>query len=555
MPNLKTAFIVGLMMNAYIAFTQSNDNQPTKTSEFVGNLKRRDIYYDDNMNVVKEEYYSRDKQQIVNTLIYNNQNQLKTLIGFINYPEKSFSIDLEKGEYKFSNESLELKFKNWFVFNGIQKDRNTVLKYLNGNKNGRLIQTDSGFIVSNGSVNRIALHQGQKFNIYEFYSQIEDELPFRLFNGISLNFSHNLLNGSQIEYRKNGKERFFSVFKNGFVNKYSSFSQDGSVISKIVADSNNIISNPYILNGVLKNEELGDFKFYNATLSRTGDILKYNDFSYYPETGYQGVAYRHVTDWNTYERIIKDYFDQSVENQIRSLVEKDKGIIAPPAEFDNDVTLRVSDGENKIKDTKSKEYYKNKLDQFSLWKRKFDESKIMITENNPHVLRVLAQIPYYYIEKYKLGNNDDNNLLKSSSKNDNLKPKLIGHIEGKDSNQSEEDVYTKVEVDAEFPGGSLGWTRYVTREIERNIDEIVKDGKSGTVVVLFIVDREGNVSEVRALDCTEAGVERCLGPGTKLAEIAVNAIRKGPKWTPAMLNGRKVKAYRRQPVTFMLAEE
>jgi hypothetical protein len=42
-----------------------------------------------------------------------------------------------------------------------------------------------------------------------------------------------------------------------------------------------------------------------------------------------------------------------------------------------------------------------------------------------------------------------------------------------------------------------------------------------------------------------------------LAEIAVNAIKKGPKWKPAFLkvNGRNVKGYRRQPVSFQLAEE
>jgi protein TonB len=39
--------------------------------------------------------------------------------------------------------------------------------------------------------------------------------------------------------------------------------------------------------------------------------------------------------------------------------------------------------------------------------------------------------------------------------------------------------------------------------------------------------------------------------GTKLAEIAVNCIRKGPKWNPAIQNGTKVNAYRRQPVTLV----
>lgn len=116
-------------------------------------------------------------------------------------------------------------------------------------------------------------------------------------------------------------------------------------------------------------------------------------------------------------------------------------------------------------------------------------------------------------------------------------------------------VFQKVEIDAEFPGGIAGWTRYVTRQIERNIDELQDDGRSGTVVILFIVDKEGLVSEVRALPCGEAGVARCLPPNSKLAEIAVNAIRKGPKWKPAVQNGRNVKAYRRQPVTFQLADE
>ena len=119
----------------------------------------------------------------------------------------------------------------------------------------------------------------------------------------------------------------------------------------------------------------------------------------------------------------------------------------------------------------------------------------------------------------------------------------------------EDKVFQKVEIDAEFPGGNASWTKYVTREIERNMDELQEDGKSGTVVGLFIVDKEGAVSEERSLPCSEAGVANCLGPGTKLAEVAVSAIKKGPKWKPAVQNGRNVKAYRRQPVTFRLEEQ
>jgi hypothetical protein len=131
----------------------------------------------------------------------------------------------------------------------------------------------------------------------------------------------------------------------------------------------------------------------------------------------------------------------------------------------------------------------------------------------------------------------------------------VGEENAWQDDQEEDKVFTKVEIEAEFPGGSAGWTRFVTREIERNIDELQEEGKSGTVVILFIVDKDGKPSEVRALGCGEAGVANCLGPNTKLAEVAVAAIKKGPNWKPAVQNGRNVKAYRRQPVTFRLAEE
>lgn len=118
----------------------------------------------------------------------------------------------------------------------------------------------------------------------------------------------------------------------------------------------------------------------------------------------------------------------------------------------------------------------------------------------------------------------------------------------------EEKPFVKVEIEAEFPGGNQAWSKYVSREVERNIDALQDDGHSGTVVVLFIVDRDGNVSDVRALDCLEAAVPNCLGKDAMLAQVAVKAIKKGPNWKPAIQNGKAVKAYRRQAVTFRLAD-
>lgn len=109
----------------------------------------------------------------------------------------------------------------------------------------------------------------------------------------------------------------------------------------------------------------------------------------------------------------------------------------------------------------------------------------------------------------------------------------------------EDKVFQKVEIEAKFPGGEGAWTKYISREINRYIDELQEAGKAGTCLVQFIVDKEGNISDVEALTMK----------GTKLAEICENAIKKGPKWVPAEQNGRKVKAYRKQPVTFQISEQ
>jgi periplasmic protein TonB len=104
--------------------------------------------------------------------------------------------------------------------------------------------------------------------------------------------------------------------------------------------------------------------------------------------------------------------------------------------------------------------------------------------------------------------------------------------------EDEDKVFTKVEIEASFPGGPGAWARYVQRAIESDIDEFT-DQDYGTCIVRFIVDKTGKVSDVEATTMK----------GTKLAEVAVNAIRKGPNWIPAEQNGRYVNAYRLQPVT------
>lgn len=95
-----------------------------------------------------------------------------------------------------------------------------------------------------------------------------------------------------------------------------------------------------------------------------------------------------------------------------------------------------------------------------------------------------------------------------------------------------------MQIEASFPGGERAWQEYIQRAITLQLEEF-SDKDYGTCVVQFIVDKTGKVSNVTAITVQ----------GTKLAEIAVNTIRKGPDWTPAIQNGSYVTARRLQPVT------
>ncbi len=110
----------------------------------------------------------------------------------------------------------------------------------------------------------------------------------------------------------------------------------------------------------------------------------------------------------------------------------------------------------------------------------------------------------------------------------------------------EDKIFTKVEIEAEYPGGQGAWGNYLRKNLNANV---ASDGGAApgsyTVIVRFIVAKDGTISEVTP--------ETSIGYG--MEQEAVRAIKKGPKWTPAQQNGNVVKAYRRQPITFVVAEE
>lgn len=108
--------------------------------------------------------------------------------------------------------------------------------------------------------------------------------------------------------------------------------------------------------------------------------------------------------------------------------------------------------------------------------------------------------------------------------------------------QKEAEVFTKVGTDAQYPGN---WFSFLERNVNGQIP-VDKGAGPGTytTIVQFIVDTDGTVSNIKALTKHGFGME----------EEAIKVIKKSGKWIPAIQNGREVKAYRKQPITFQINE-
>lgn len=107
-------------------------------------------------------------------------------------------------------------------------------------------------------------------------------------------------------------------------------------------------------------------------------------------------------------------------------------------------------------------------------------------------------------------------------------------------------IFKKVEIEAGFPGGTPAWQKF----LERNLNGQVPSDKGAStglyrVLVQFVVSKEGFVSEVKPLTSLGYGME----------QEVVRAIKKSGVWIPAQQSGRFVKAYRTQPVVFMVSAE
>lgn len=104
-------------------------------------------------------------------------------------------------------------------------------------------------------------------------------------------------------------------------------------------------------------------------------------------------------------------------------------------------------------------------------------------------------------------------------------------IEDIPDEQTTDDPFLVVEDPAEFPGGGSAWGKYLQKNLEypRTASRM---GIEGAVHLSFVVDKDGNISDVQVL--------RSIGGGCD--EEAKRVLENSPKWVPGKQRGIAVKS-------------
>jgi protein TonB len=107
----------------------------------------------------------------------------------------------------------------------------------------------------------------------------------------------------------------------------------------------------------------------------------------------------------------------------------------------------------------------------------------------------------------------------------------------------EPDFFEKIEIEASYPGGPAAWKKFLEKNLnqETPTENGAPDGVY-KVLVRFIVNKEGDVSDITAMTKLGYGLE----------EEAMRVIKKSNKWVPGNQNGKAAGSYHIQAITFVV---
>ena len=112
-------------------------------------------------------------------------------------------------------------------------------------------------------------------------------------------------------------------------------------------------------------------------------------------------------------------------------------------------------------------------------------------------------------------------------------------------------IFTSVVIEPSFPGGVIGWTKFIERNLNSSLGDLyipIPKGQTSekqTVNISFTVNEDGTLSDF--------AVTNVVHP--KLAEEVIRLFKKSPKWKPAIQNGHTVTYRSSQAITFVATKD
>ena len=105
-----------------------------------------------------------------------------------------------------------------------------------------------------------------------------------------------------------------------------------------------------------------------------------------------------------------------------------------------------------------------------------------------------------------------------------------------------DEVYTVVEHEPEFHGGMERLYQYLATNIQYP-EEAKAKNIGGKVIVKFVIEKDGHVREVKAVE----------SPDPLLSEEAERVVKAMPRWKPGRTKaGKKVRVQYMLPINFQL---
>jgi len=111
---------------------------------------------------------------------------------------------------------------------------------------------------------------------------------------------------------------------------------------------------------------------------------------------------------------------------------------------------------------------------------------------------------------------------------------------------SDDQPYVLATKMPEFPnGGSQGMIEFIQENLEYPMAE-KKANIQGTIMMQFIVEKDGSLSDIKAIDSVPGG--------QNLVKEATRVIKLMPKWKPGAQDDKAVRVYKNVPFYFVIAQ-